>query len=444
MNKELDTSKNLNYSFIAIPTNLFYCLDNNLRIGLSALIQLSSVFADADGWFFRTNEDLQNDFKLGKNLVIAVLETLFQNNLLQVKSVGFRKGVRKVNFYRVNFQAFTEFEQFNLYTISRCKELQIETVNYKATDFKVTYTAITDSFQVDEANNNTSNNNEVNASQTAGNAPTSASIGESRQPSSNAEEKPSEAQEIAHESDDKNILSQAESGDTNQEIEEKSQLENVETSQVVSDNNNQLENVESSQVESGDTNQPQSNEDKDNWDWIREIIEDSNEEVRAYVESYSKTAGNAPSSPSNNEGGQLSSDEETKPSEGQQMVNTETIETASVVPSNVEVRSYNGARLNPKLGENYNIMLNNIINDLAEYCDSTSCKLDAKDRKYLDNLIIRYCKQTLPEMENSRIGYEFKEFVDQHDIDYSDVHAYCDAFGRIVEVFGMFKSNIPF
>jgi hypothetical protein len=433
MNKELDTNKNLNYSFIAIPTNLYYCIDNNLRIGLSSLIQLSSVYADADGWFFRTNEDLQNDWKMGKNLTIAVLETLYQNNLLQVRSVGFRKGVRKVNFYRVNFQAFKEFEQFNLYTISRCKELQIETVDYKAKDFRVTYTAITDSFQVDKANNNTSNKNVVNASQKAGNAPTSHSNNEGGQPSSNAEEKPSEGQEIVHESDNKSL---SEKDKKLQEIEDENILSQAETSQVVSENNNQLE--------SEDTNQPQSNEEKDNWDWIREIIEDSNEEVRAYVESYSQTAGNAPSSPSNNEGGQPSSNAEEKPSEAQEMANSEKIETASVIPTNVEIRSYNGARLNPKLGEEYNIMINNILNDLTKYCDSKDCKLDSIQRKYLDSLIIRYCKQSLKEMENSQIGYEFKAYIDKHDIDYSDVHAYCDAFGRIVEVFGAYKSNIPF
>ena len=79
---ETSNNRNINYSFIAVPTNLFFALDNNLRTALTVLLQLSSVFADQDGYFFRTNEDLQQDLKMGKNLTIAVLESLYQYNLL--------------------------------------------------------------------------------------------------------------------------------------------------------------------------------------------------------------------------------------------------------------------------------------------------------------------------------------------------------------------------
>lgn len=135
----------LNYSFIAVPTNLFFALDNNLRNALTVLLQLSSVFADADGYFFRTNEDLQADFKMGKNLTIAVLESLYQYGLLQVKSVGFTKknGKKQVNFYRVNVDAFKNYEKYHIYTITKNEELHLDTVDYKAKDFKVTYTAST-------------------------------------------------------------------------------------------------------------------------------------------------------------------------------------------------------------------------------------------------------------------------------------------------------------
>ena len=143
---ENTTNKTLCYSFIAVPTNLFFALDNNLRNALTVLLQLSSVFADADGYFFRTNEDLQEDFKMGKNLTIAVLESLYQYGLLQVKSVGFtkKKGKKQVNFYRVNFEAFKKYEDYHIYTITKNEELHLNTVDYKAKDFKVSYTAATD------------------------------------------------------------------------------------------------------------------------------------------------------------------------------------------------------------------------------------------------------------------------------------------------------------
>ena len=141
----LNNSKNINYSFIAVPTNLFFALDNNLRNALTVLLQLSSVYADADGYFFRTNEDLQADFKMGKNLTIAVLESLYAYGLLQVKSVGFTKknGKKQVNFYRVNVDAFKNYEKYHIYTITKNEELHLDTVDYKAKDFKVTYTAAT-------------------------------------------------------------------------------------------------------------------------------------------------------------------------------------------------------------------------------------------------------------------------------------------------------------
>lgn len=145
MSNETVTPRNLNYNFIAVPTNLFFALDPNLRNALTVLIQLSSVYADADGFFFRTNEDLQSDFKMGKNLTVAVLESLYRYDLLQVKSVGFTKknGKRKVNFFRVNFEHFKDFEKYHIYTITKNEELHLETVDYKAKDYRVTYTSST-------------------------------------------------------------------------------------------------------------------------------------------------------------------------------------------------------------------------------------------------------------------------------------------------------------
>ena len=147
---ETTNTRNLDYNFIAVPTNLFFALDNNLRTALTVLLQLSSVFADQDGYFFRTNEDLQQDLKMGKNLTIAVLESLYQYNLLEVKSVGFTKknGKKQVNFFRVCTENFKEYEKYHIYTITKNEELHLETVDYKVKNFKVTYTA--DTAQNDE------------------------------------------------------------------------------------------------------------------------------------------------------------------------------------------------------------------------------------------------------------------------------------------------------
>ena len=68
--------KSLGYQFTAIPTNLMACMDLNCRSMLFALIQLSSYYADKDGWFFRTNEDLRAESRLSENLVRATLSTL--------------------------------------------------------------------------------------------------------------------------------------------------------------------------------------------------------------------------------------------------------------------------------------------------------------------------------------------------------------------------------
>ena len=53
MNRQEDK---IGYQFTAVPTNLYQCCDINVRSMLSTLVQLSSYYADRDGWFFRTND----------------------------------------------------------------------------------------------------------------------------------------------------------------------------------------------------------------------------------------------------------------------------------------------------------------------------------------------------------------------------------------------------
>lgn len=125
-----------NLNTITVPTNLFFALDNNLRIALVVLLSLSNRLSDKDGYFYRTNEDLQKDFKMGKNLTIAVLQSLYQYGLIEVVTKQ-----RLTNYYRINVEKFKEYEQENLYNITKNKELHLNTVNYKAKGFKVTYNA---------------------------------------------------------------------------------------------------------------------------------------------------------------------------------------------------------------------------------------------------------------------------------------------------------------
>lgn len=103
--KSRNTQKT-SYGFVAVPTNLFFLLDANLKSVLSTLIQLSSFYADKDGWFFRSNEDLQMQSRLSKNLVIASLDTLYQKGIIGIRS--YKNG--KTNFFRVNTEKFQEYE----------------------------------------------------------------------------------------------------------------------------------------------------------------------------------------------------------------------------------------------------------------------------------------------------------------------------------------------
>ena len=123
-----------NLNTITVPSNLFFALDNNLRVALVVLLSLSNRLSNKDGYFYRTNEDLQSDFKLGKNLTIAVLESLYQYGLIEVRTTH-----RLTNYYRINMEKFKEYEQENLYNITKNKELHLNTVNYKEKGFKVTY-----------------------------------------------------------------------------------------------------------------------------------------------------------------------------------------------------------------------------------------------------------------------------------------------------------------
>ena len=116
----------IKHNFTAIPTNLNIILDINCRSMLFTLCQLSSYYADKEGWFFRTNADLAEESKLSQKLVIATIDTLYSNGIIKVKSVGKGKG-KHSNYYRLNVEKFMEYEKYSMEELKNPK-LHINTV----------------------------------------------------------------------------------------------------------------------------------------------------------------------------------------------------------------------------------------------------------------------------------------------------------------------------
>ena len=116
----------IKHNFTAMPTNLTIILDINCRSMLFTLCQLASYYADKEGWFFRTNADLAEESKLSQKLVIAVIDTLYSNGIIDVKSVGKGKG-KHSNYYRLNFKKFIEYEKYTMDELKNPK-LHINTV----------------------------------------------------------------------------------------------------------------------------------------------------------------------------------------------------------------------------------------------------------------------------------------------------------------------------
>lgn len=125
-----------NYQFTQVPTNLFILLDNNCRSMLFTLIQLSSNYADEEGWFFRTYEDLEMESNLSKNLVEATIQTLFNHYLIEARPTGFGKG-KKPNYYKVNFEEFSKYDEMSIENAMKNPDFKIRTVNYKGSNFKL-------------------------------------------------------------------------------------------------------------------------------------------------------------------------------------------------------------------------------------------------------------------------------------------------------------------
>ncbi len=101
------------YQFTAIPVNLTACLANNCRSMLFTLLQVSSYYASEDGWFFRSNADLQAQSRVSDKVVRAVISTFHRIGILEVKSVGQSRGAFP-NQFKLNTSKFAEWEKYRL------------------------------------------------------------------------------------------------------------------------------------------------------------------------------------------------------------------------------------------------------------------------------------------------------------------------------------------
>lgn len=133
----VDSTAKISYQFTAVPTKLMMLLDNNCRSMLFTLIQLSSCYANEDGYFFRSNSDLQTESNLSKNLVIVTIDTLYTNGLVDVKCGG-NKCKKIANYYKLNFDKMLEYEKYSLEE-TKNPDNKIMTLKYKNSDYVPSY-----------------------------------------------------------------------------------------------------------------------------------------------------------------------------------------------------------------------------------------------------------------------------------------------------------------
>lgn len=136
----------ISYNFTPVPTQLMLLCDVNVRSALFTMVELSKMFADENGIFFRTNNDLQDDMKLSKNLVVATIDALYQKGLIDVfVSENHRQGKKTPsNKYRVKFDEFKRFETLSFNDLKNPDNF-IETANYYVKGYKPSYLSNTSS-----------------------------------------------------------------------------------------------------------------------------------------------------------------------------------------------------------------------------------------------------------------------------------------------------------
>ena len=142
------------YQFVMIPQQLSSCLDANCEKMLTTLIGLNSLLAK-DGWFYRSNTDLQGDTRLGETLVRATLDTLYQAGIIDIDCVGKGRGHRS-NRIHINFESFKKYQQYSFNDIRNNPDLWIETIKYKGSGFSTSYSKKTSQNTSQDISQNTS------------------------------------------------------------------------------------------------------------------------------------------------------------------------------------------------------------------------------------------------------------------------------------------------
>jgi len=116
------TTKTLEYSFIPFPSNMLMLGDNNTRSLLLLLIKKQNYWSnldelDSDGYFYLTNNDIEDVLSLCNKTIRQALEGLFRSGVISIISTG-TTGIREANKFKINFEKIIELERL---TLEQCK-----------------------------------------------------------------------------------------------------------------------------------------------------------------------------------------------------------------------------------------------------------------------------------------------------------------------------------
>lgn len=134
------------YKFTSMPVNLTACLDVNCRSMLFTLLQLSSYYENRsklegkrwDGWFFRSNADLQAQSRLSENLVRATISTLYRIGIVDVR-LDVKSRNQSPNWFKMNEAAMLKWDKYSIEDCIKNPDYAIMTDQYRATGWKPSY-----------------------------------------------------------------------------------------------------------------------------------------------------------------------------------------------------------------------------------------------------------------------------------------------------------------
>ena len=115
--------------FTKVPTCLIYCLDRNCLQLFTLLVNRWYYWESKDKlidnkFFAITNEDIHQITHLSNRTIIEVISTLYNNNIIEVKSEG-QQGKRVPNYYAINWNQIEELDKLEL---SDLKNKQIKKI----------------------------------------------------------------------------------------------------------------------------------------------------------------------------------------------------------------------------------------------------------------------------------------------------------------------------